>query len=321
MYYSDKQFICLSKTILLCFLFLFLNACHNKGVVIYNAPTSSKDSLDKMFDSIAFVSPPKPFMKYDTTTGMHTMTETGIDISDGSNLFSIIDDFFRSKGETEKEWWSLYSDCIKSELLRKSEAHYFGLSTPYGLGSILTKDKKGEWNGAKILSLDAQKLCFSDAGAAACQQTATFKVNIQTFINANITSGINAQLDNAIASTKEVTAKINSWKLMSLDIGAFKKIIDTATTGSIVDARSDIAQNPGYLITTVAEVDGFSTQISLTDTIRDTLKVMLSQQGGFKPNGNANISFGYIDNKTIGVTSLAPFYVFVSYSLIKMTPK
>lgn len=255
----------------------------------------------------------------DTAMNLESLNISSVDIG-GNDLGQILREFLRTKGVTETEWWSLFNDCIKGTSLTRNDAHYFGLSTPYGIGSILTNNIKGEWNASKYLTEKEQALCFSDGGDGTCAQTETFKMDLQTFLNANIASGLNVELTADLKTTKDVTAKIGAWRLSMLDQGKFKAMLDTATTGDLKTVRDDIAHNNNFfIITSAAQITGFSTNIILSSDMSDSLNAKLSQGIVKNLNGGAKINFSSQDKRTIIVSSTSQFNVIMSYSRIHFT--
>lgn len=218
-------------------------------------------------------------------------------------------------GQVYKVWKQMRKECMSTQLINIDSLLYLGISNQMGLGQLFTI-KKNRINPCypsiiDAFSSDQKSLVLAPAQYSTCTVNRATSVGASFLVDANLCSGVEANLSSSVSSSKDVTATIDNWEIDYINDAGFSQVLSKSSEKKFNDYIYQLGQPNVYVITKVIKISGFSATIKTSTDISGNLKVQLTK-GLIKNIGNSNatITFTYVDNRTIKATTQGEFIVF-----------
>lgn len=284
--------VILSSTLIL----LWISACNNNGE---GGLSDKKDTL-----KIRSLDP-----------GMVTQMNDSIspDVLDEDTTSQKL---FGGKGKLWKVWTTLHKECMNNELSKGMI--FFGVSNSLGLGTVLKYDdsKKKYIPEFPLLAdkftEDQKKLVFNQGTLSSCTYQKTTRISADFMAKSNFSTASSGELSGLISSAKSIEAKIESYQQNNLFSGGLGTVLLSSNNTYFRQYDSISKQPDRYIINQEIKVTSFSATIKTSTSISPTLKASL--QNGIIGNigdTEAKVTFSYVSDKEIKVTTQGGFVVFV----------
>lgn len=233
-------------------------------------------------------------------------------LADNSKSHGI--DETNGKGRTWKLWRSLHKDCQNDDVAK--DKIYFGVSNTLGIGTIIEIAPDGRiMPDFKLLknklSANQIDLVYNDGGQATCTFDRKTTVNKEFIAQSQFNTSSNVDLNAAMANSKDITAKMDSWQINNLLKGGLSTILSNPTEEYLKEYKKRLLGPNRYVIANEIVVNGFSATISTNQAINANLKAKLI--AGLVQNVGetaAQVKFSYVDDTTIKMTTVGRFIVF-----------
>lgn len=217
---------------------------------------------------------------------------------------------FISKGAVWKMWEKLFKDFMKNNHFKNPT--YLGISNTVDIGSLFNEDNQLLWNIDKVLNAEQKAKVVTLGNKSPLKMGQKAVVSFESLINAELpSSGIEGELSAALKNQKDLTVSVNSCQIDRIDIGPFKRLVNTSTDGNIMDFKQEASIGTTKIIYQVARINGFSSIIKLDKAISAGLKAGL-EKGIITQIGDADakLKFEYKSANEIAVSSIGSFIVF-----------
>jgi|GEM_PF-6410558 len=220
------------------------------------------------------------------------------------------------RGDTWKLWQKLHRNCMRSELSRSPL--YFGVSNPIGAGGIVIIDGSGinssmEFPRGAFSSEEVEKIFNNGTSLSSCDMDKETGVNIEFMVNSQLIPGtLDAGLKSKITTAKKFNAKIEGWRMNLVNIDMLTYLVNRSSHEDAGAYREALHKPNRFLVSKEFVINGFSGTIETRTDIGAGLTADL--QAGIvvnMGNTNANLEFSYVNKRTIKVTTIGEFIVFV----------
>lgn len=221
-----------------------------------------------------------------------------------------------ARGATWRAWRKIHKDCMKNAWFK--DGYYVGVSNTIDLGSIIDRGE-GLQLRLKDAFTDPEIQSFIQLGAFKnCGIEQQFSINVNAMlqgevdVNQDMDEDIEAELIMKIQSSKKSSIKVDNWRINTLVEKVMRRILTESKEKTKADFLEELDNANNTVITSVIEIQGFSTTIEFETEISPELELRLTE------GVIANVGSGKFDaelklknKKSIQMSSKGSAFVFV----------
>jgi len=222
--------------------------------------------------------------------------------------------FHSARGKTYKLWRKLHKDCQSNDVSR--DMVYFGVSNTLGVGTIVTITEDGRLIPdfpllREKFDTSQARLIYNEGAEATCTFDQSTKVDVEFNAQSQFNTNGFADLNAALGSARNITAKMDSWQINNLLVGGLAEVLKDTSNAYFKSYRNRLNGPKRYIVITEIVVNGFSENISTRTQISAGLKAQLDA-GMIQNVGQtaAKVKFSYVNETTIKMTTVGKFNVF-----------